>query len=69
MCPCLPMPATATPLRMTPKNNNLLITVDGENYSYNDVESIETYVDKKRIKCLRRKDYNFSKKINEKFLK
>lgn len=56
-------------ITLIPKNNNLLITVDGENYSYNDVESIETYVDKKRIKCLRRKDYNFSKKINEKFLK
>lgn len=56
-------------ITLIPKNNNLLITVDGENYSYNDVESIETYVDKKRVKCLRRKDYNFSKKINEKFLK
>ena len=56
-------------ITLIPKNNNVLITVDGENYSYNDIKSIETCVDKKRVKCLRRKDYNFSKKINEKFLK
>lgn len=49
--------------------NNLLITIDGENKIYNDVAEIKTYVNKKRIKCLRRKDYDFSKKINEKFLK
>lgn len=51
------------------KDNNLLITVDGENNFYSDVDKVETVVDKKRIKCLRRKDYDFSKKINEKFLK
>ena len=49
--------------------NNLLITIDGENKIYNDVVEIKTYVNKKRIKFLRRKDYDFSKKINEKFLK
>lgn len=51
------------------RNNNLLITIDGENNFYNDVRKIETVINKKRIKCLRRKDYDFSKKINEKFLK
>ena len=51
------------------RNKDILITVDGENNFYSDVDKIETYVDKKRIKCLRRKDYNFAKKINEKFLK
>lgn len=49
--------------------NNLVITVDGENSTYENVKVIETFVDKKRIKCLRRKDYDFSNKINEKFLK
>ena len=49
--------------------NNLFITVDGENNLYDNVLSVETYVDKKRIMCFRNKDYNFSKKINEKFLK
>lgn len=51
------------------RDNNLLITIDGENNFYNDVRKIETVINKKRIKCLRRKDYDFSKKINEKFLK
>ncbi len=51
------------------RDNNLLITIDGENNVYSDVDKIETVVGKKRIKCLRRKDYDFSKKINEKFLK
>lgn len=49
--------------------NNLLITVDGENYTYNKVERIETAVKNKRIKCLRTINSNFTKKINEKFLK
>ena len=54
---------------IVPKNSNdILITIDGENNFYSNVLKIETYVDKKRIKCLRRKDYNFAKKINEKFL-
>ena len=49
--------------------NDLLITVDGENNIYNNVLRVETYVDKKRINCFRKKDYDFSKKINEKFLR
>lgn len=58
------------PITLVPtRDNKLLITVDGENNVYSDVDKIETVVDKKRIKCLRRKDYDFSKKINEKFLK
>ncbi len=51
------------------RSKDILITVDGENNVYKDANKIETVVDKKRIKCLRRKDYDFSKKINEKFLK
>ena len=55
---------------IVPKNSNdILITIDGENNFYNDILKIETYVDEKRINCLRRKDYDFAKKINEKFLK
>lgn len=49
--------------------NNLIVTVDGENNIYDNVELIETVVDKKRIKCLRNKNYDFSKKVNEKFLR
>ena len=47
---------------------NLIITVDGENNIYNDVEKIETTVSKKRIKCLRLNSYNFINIINDKFL-
>ena len=51
------------------RNKDLLITIDGENKYYDNVLCVETVVDKKRINCLRRKDYNFIEKINEKFLK
>lgn len=50
------------------KYDNLLITIDGENNAYKNVEKIETYVNKKRINCLRLENYNFFEKINEKFL-
>lgn len=57
-------------IRMIPqRNKELLITIDGENKYYDNVLYVETVVDKKRINCLRRKDYNFVEKINEKFLK
>lgn len=58
-------------ITLIPNNlrNNLVLTIDGENSTYENVSLIETFVDKKRIRCLRRKDYDFAKKINEKFLK
>lgn len=58
-------------ITLMPNNlrNNLVLTIDGENSTYENVSLIETFVDKKRIRCLRRKDYDFAKKINEKFLK
>lgn len=51
------------------RSNDLLITIDGENKYYDNVIDVKTVVNKKRINCLRRKDYDFSKKINDKFLK
>ena len=48
---------------------NIIITIDGENNTYNDVNSVETSVSKKKIKCLRMNDYNFINVVNEKFLK
>lgn len=50
------------------ENINLLVTIDGDNNVYNNVEKIETFVNKKRINCLRLENYNFFEKINEKFL-
>lgn len=51
------------------RSKDILLTIDGENKVYENVLKVETFVNDKRIKCLRRKDYDFSKKINEKFLK
>lgn len=51
------------------KTDNLIITVDGVNKVYDNVIKIETIMKDKTIKCLRNKDYNFIKKINEKFIK
>ena len=57
-------------ITVIPKNTkDVIISVDGENSIYTDVVKIETVVRNKTIKCLRNKDYNFIKKINEKFLK
>ena len=53
---------------LIPNNNNLLVTIDGENKIYNNVENIETKIDDKKIKCLRLSHYNFPEKINEKLL-
>lgn len=50
------------------ETKNLIVTVDGENNVYKDVIKIETVINEKTIKCFRNKDYNFIKKINEKFL-
>lgn len=48
--------------------NDLIITIDGENNFYNNVDSIETKIDGKKLKFLRLSHYNFSQKINEKLL-
>lgn len=49
-------------------DNDILLTIDGNNVFYNDVVSIKTSI-KDCIKLIRKKDYNFIKKINDKFLK
>ena len=56
-------------VKIIPKNKNILVTIDGENKIYDNVLYIETTIKEKRIKLLRSKDYDFSLKINEKFLK
>lgn len=56
-------------VEIIPENKDLLITVDGENNVYDNVIKIETSVKEKRIKVLRTLDYDFVKKINEKYLK
>ena len=49
-------------------HRSLILTVDGENNFYDDVDSIKTKIDDKKIKCLRLSHYNFPEKINEKLL-
>lgn len=55
---------------LEPEENhrNLIVTVDGENNVYNNVESITTKIEDKKIKCLRLSHYNFPQKLNEKLL-
>ena len=56
-------------ITLIPNNtNDLLITFDGENKVFNNIDKIEIYTPINTIKCFRKNDYNFIKKINEKFL-
>lgn len=50
------------------KDSNLIISIDGENKYLNNVTNISTYVKRKRIKLIRTKEYDYTKKVNEKFL-
>lgn len=50
-------------------SKNLLLSIDGDNYFYNDIEKINVFIHNKTIKVIRKKDYNFIRKINDKFLK
>lgn len=51
----------------TSRNKNFILTIDGENHIYNHVVEIEIIV-KRKIKLLRMNEYDYTKKINEKFL-
>ena len=50
------------------RKNNLLITVDGNNLFYNNVSKITISIES-TIKVIRKKDYNYIRKINDKFIK
>lgn len=51
------------------RSRELLLTVDGENNRYDNISHIETSVNKKRIKCMKMRDYDYTRKINEKFVR
>ena len=55
-------------ITLIPENKKLIITVDGVNKTYDDVDYITTKIDDKKIKCLRLSHYNFPEKINDKLL-
>ncbi len=50
------------------EKNDLIITIDGENHTYQSVQKIETKIEDKKIKFVRLSHYNFPQKINEKLL-
>ena len=56
-------------ITIIPKNNDLLLTIDGHNYFYEKVEQINIKISKKKINCLRMQNFDYTQKINEKFLK
>ncbi len=55
-------------ITIIPKNEEIILTVDGENNFYKNIDSIETIIDNKKIKFLRFSYYNFPQKINEKLI-
>jgi NAD+ kinase len=50
-------------------SKNFLLTIDGENYDYKEVESITTVICSKKINRLRLNNKNFYKKVNSKFVR
>ena len=52
----------------TSNRKSLIVTIDGNNYTYQNVDKISTTIKDKKIKCLRFSHYNFPQKINEKLL-
>jgi len=50
------------------KSENMIISIDGENYEFNGVKSITTKVCTKKIKRLRLNHINLFKKLNSKFI-
>ena len=53
---------------LIPDNDDLVVTFDGEDILFNDVDSISSKIGKQKIKVLRFDRYGFAKKINEKLL-
>lgn len=57
-----------TKINLFPKNKDVMVTIDGDNKYFNDIDYITTSIEDKKIKMLRFSHYNFAQKINEKFL-
>ena len=55
-------------LKTKTNQRGILVTVDGNNIFYNDVIAIRIKVNSK-VKIIRKSNYNFIEKINDKFLK
>ena len=55
------------PIKISPENRDIKIVVDAKPNVFEKVDTVTTVMNKK-IKCLRFNDYNFVKKVREKFL-
>ena len=55
-------------LDLIPDNDDLIVTFDGEDILFNNVDSISSKIGERKIKILRFDRYGFAKKINEKLL-
>lgn len=53
----------------TDRQGGVILSVDGDNLIYDDIEYIETVIGKTVVNVIRMDNYNFVKKINDKFLK
>ena len=53
---------------LIPDNDDLIVTFDGEDILFNNVDSISSKIGERKIKILRFDRYGFAKKINEKLL-
>ena len=57
-----------TIIKLVPKNRRVIISIDGDNKEIEDVDSVCSSIEDKKIKMLRFSHYNFPQKINEKLL-
>lgn len=58
-----------TVVKMVPESQEeILISVDGDNYLFQAVSSIQTVIGPKQISCMRLDHYNFVERIYDKFL-
>ena len=57
-----------TIIELVPKNRRVIISIDGDNKEIEDVDSVCSSIEDKKIKMLRFSHYNFPQKINEKLL-
>lgn len=51
-----------------PNDSDIIITIDGKNKYIKDVIKVKTFISNEYIKILRQSNYDFIKKLNNKFL-
>ena len=51
-----------------PNDSDIIITIDGKNKYIKDVIKVKTFISNEYIKILRQSNYDFVKKLNNKFL-